>query len=175
MKKNILIIYLLFFVSNSISAQEYENENKKESKHLITVAIGYSYIPKGVSHGEEGADGVFIPSLGVDYFYKISSKWEIGVMTDFEFGEYLIIEKDLNRKNAIVVTAIASYSLTESINLFAGGGIEFEEEHNLGIVRVGGEYAFELNKGWILAPGFFYDFKEGYDSWSLSLAIGKEF
>ena len=171
MKKSLLILFLIFSVSNTISAQE----SKKENKHLITVAIGYSYIPKGASHGEESADGVFIPSLGLDYFYKISPKWEIGLMTDFEFGEYVIFDKDLNRKNAIVVTAIASYSLTESINLFAGGGIEFEESHNLGIVRVGGEYAFNLNKGWIIAPGFFYDFKEGYDSWSLSLAFGKEF
>ncbi len=171
MKKSILIVFLIFSVSNTISAQEI----KKESKHLITAALGYSYIPKGSSHGEEGADGVFIPSLGLDYFYKISPKWEIGLMTDFEFGEYVIFEKDLNRKNAIVITAIASYSLTESINLFAGGGIEFEESHNLVIVRVGGEYAFKLNKGWIVAPGFFYDFKEGIDTWSFSVAFGKEF
>ena len=169
MKKFILIVFLLFFISNSISAQDNEN------KHIITAAIGYSYIPEGSSHGEAVADGVFIPSLGLDYFYRISHKWEIGLMTDFEFGEYLVFKKDLNRKNAIVVTAIASYALTKSINLFAGGGLEFEESHNLGIDRFGGEYGFKLNKGWVIAPGFFYDFKEGYDSWSLSLAFGKEF
>ena len=169
MKKIILIVFLLFYISNSISAQE------KESKHLITAAIGYSYIPEWSSHGEGAADGVFIPSLGLDYFYRISHKWEIGLMTDFEFGEYIVFKKDLNRKNAIVVTAIGSYALTKSINLFAGGGLEFEESHNLGIIRFGGEYGFKFNKGWIISPGFFYDFKEGYDSWSLSLAFGKEF
>ncbi len=167
-----LLSLILLFSFNFTSAQE---STKEENKHLVTVAVGYSYIPKGASHGGHSADGVFIPSLGLDYFYKLSSKWEIGVMADFEFGEYIIFEKDLNRKNAIVVAGIASYSLTESINLFAGGGMEFEQDHNLGIIRVGGEYAFELNKGWLIAPGFFYDFKEGYDAWSLSVAFGKEF
>lgn len=96
-------------------------------------------------------------------------------MGDFELGEYVIFEKDLNRKNAIVATIIASYAITKSINIFAGGGMEFEREHNLGIIRFGAEYGFELNKGWVLSPGFFYDFKESYDTWSLSLSFGKKF
>ena len=102
-----LIIVMLLF--GNIFAQETENEEKK---HLITGALGYTYIPKGASVHSEAADGVFIPSIGLDYFYSISHRWEIGIMSDFEFGEYVIFDKDLNRENAIVLTAIASYSLT---------------------------------------------------------------
>ena len=96
-------------------------------------------------------------------------------MIDMELGEYLVFEKDLNRKNALVISLIASFKLTSNLNLFSGGGIELEREHNLEIIRLGGEYAFRFKKGWLLAPGFFYDIKEGYDSFSLSVAVGKEF
>ncbi|NOX46003.1 MAG: hypothetical protein GXO89_03380 [Chlorobi bacterium] len=53
--------------------------------------------------------------------------------------------------------------------------MEFERPRNLGGIRVGTEYAFKLKKEWVISPGFFFDFKEGIDTWSLSVAIGKEF
>ncbi len=169
------LVFTLVLVSSlfgNLFAQETEHEEKK---HLITGALGYTYIPNGSTVGSSSAEGVFVPSIGLDYFYSISHRWEIGIMSDFEFGEYVIFDKDLNRENAIVLTAIASYSLTEHINLFAGGGIELEKHHNLGIIRVGGEYGFNLKNNWVIAPGLFFDFKEGTDTWSVSVAFGKEF
>jgi len=53
--------------------------------------------------------------------------------------------------------------------------MEFENHENLGIIRLGGEYVFKLPKNWVISPGFFFDFKEGTDTWSLSVAFGKEF
>jgi hypothetical protein len=137
--------------------------------------LGYTFIPQGTSHEEEEADGVFIPSIGLDYFRRVHPRWEIGVMVDLELGEYIISHKELNRKNALAVIGIGSFSLTKHINLFAGGGIEIEKHKNLGVLRFGTEYVFRLNKEWVISPGFFYDFKEGFDTWSLSLAFGKEF
>jgi len=162
------IILSAFFLNNALSQEN-------ETKHLITGAFGYTFIPQGAAVNADVADGVFVPSLGLDYFYRLTPKWEIGIMSDFEFGEYVIIYKELNRENAIVVTAIAAYSLTHSLNLFAGVGKEFEKHHDLAIFRIGSEYAFKFKNGWILAPGLFFDFKEGYDTWSLSVAFGKEF
>ena len=172
MKRIVFILIIVIFFFENLVAQEAEHEKKN---HLITGALGYTYIPKGAPHGSNSADGVFVPSIGLDYFYSISNRWEIGFMSDFEFGEYIIFEKELNRKNAIVLTVIASYSLTHHINLFAGGGMEFEQHHNLGVIRIGGEYGFELKNDWVIAPGVFFDFKEGTDTWSLSIAFGKEF
>jgi hypothetical protein len=53
--------------------------------------------------------------------------------------------------------------------------MEFEQHHNLGVMRVGTESAFKLKKEWVISPGFFFDFKEGIDTWSLSVSFGKEF
>ena len=101
--------------------------------------------------------------------------WEIGIMTDIELGEYVFFEKDLNREYAILLTAMVIFNLTKHINFFAGGGMEFEKHKNLGIIRLGGKYVFRLPKSWVILPGFFFDFKEATDTWSLSVAIGKEF
>ncbi|MCF6358894.1 MAG: hypothetical protein L3J54_13925 [Draconibacterium sp.] len=172
MKSLISTFLLVSFLGVNLFAQDTEHEEKK---HLITGALGYTYIPQGASEHSDAADGVFIPSIGLDYFYSISHRWEIGIMTDLELGEYLVFDKDLNRKNALVVAGIAAFALTKHINVFAGGGMEFEKEHNLAVIRVGTEYAFNLKKEWIIAPGIFFDFKEGIDTWSLSVAFGKEF
>ena len=133
-------------------------------KNLLTAALGYTYIPKGSALEAEEADGILVPSIGLNYFRRIHPRWELGLMTDIDLGEYVIFEKNLNRKNAIVVTAIVSFTVTRNINLFAGGGMEFEEHLNLGVIRTGAEYAFRFIKDWVLAPGFFYDFKEGIDT-----------
>ncbi len=171
MKNNLLIIIFIgAFAANALAQEE-----EPEKKNLLTVALGYTFIPKGSAPEAEEADGVFIPSLGIDYFRRIHPRWEIGIMTDLDLGEYVIFEKELNRKNALVATAIIAFNLTGHLNLFAGGGMEFEQHHNLGVIRVGTEYAFKLKKDWVISPGFFFDFKEGIDTWSLSVAIGKEF
>jgi len=169
MKNTYFLVFI--FISSFIFAQEEE----KETKHIVTAAFGYTFIPKGTSHNSESKDGVFVPSVGFDYFYKIKPKWEIGIMTDFEFGEYIIFSENLNRKNAIVVVAVGSFAITKSLNIFAGGGMEFEQEHSIPIIRLGTEYSFKIKKGWVIAPGIFFDIKEGYDTWSFSLAFGKEF
>ncbi len=169
--KRILLLTIFTTLLNYCFAQEEE----RETKHLITGAIGYTYIPSaGAIHSTE-AEGVFVPSVGLDYFYSITHKWELGLMCDLEFGEYVLINKDLNRENAFVVVAVGAYSPIKSVNIFAGGGIEFEKHHNLGILRLGTEYEFELKKNWVISPGFFFDFKEGVDTWSLSIAFGKKF
>ena len=170
MKRLLLLLLIILSYINS-----YSQENEEEKKNLLSISLGYTYIPQGASHEAEVADGVFIPSIGIDYLRRIHPRYEIGLMFDMEFGEYIVIDKELNRENAIAIVAIGSFSLTKHINVFAGGGIEIEKHHNLGIIRLGTEYNFRFKKGWVIAPGFIYDFKEGINTWSLSVAFGKEF
>ena len=173
MLKSALLILVFIVFSSCAFAQE--SEDKQEKKNLVTVALGYTYIPKGAAPDAHEADGVFTPSIGLDYFRRVHSRWEIGLMADLELGEYVIFEKELNRENAFLLAVMANFNLTKHINFFAGGAMEFEKHKNLGIIRFGGEYVFKLQKDWIISPGFFYDFKEGIDTFSLSVAFGKEF
>ena len=175
--KKLLVLLVIFLVGGAsvVLAQEGNTSEEKEPKHLLTLAMGYTFIPTATSIGGTEPNGIFVPSIGLDYFYRLAPKWEIGTMIDLELGDYLIFEKELEREKAMVIALIGTYKLTKHFNLFAGGGIELEKNHNLAVIRLGTEYAFYFNKGWLLAPGFFYDFKEGYDTWSLAIAFGKEF
>jgi len=167
--------FLFLFIVSLSFLSSFAQEQKEERKNLLSVSFGYTFIPQGSALEEEEADGIFIPSIGIDYFRRVHPRWEIGIMVDLELGEYIISHKELNRKNALAFIAIGSFGLTEHINLFAGGGIEIEKHKNLGVIRLGTEYAFKLKKYWVISPGFFYDFKEGFDTWSLSISFGKEF
>jgi hypothetical protein len=169
--KYILLLFIVSFSYLSSFAQEHE----EEKKNLLSASLGYTFIPQGSSLEEEEADGIFIPSIGLDYFHRLHPRWEIGLMVDLELGEYVVRQKELNRKNALAFIAVGSFTATKHLNLFAGGGMEFERHHNLGVIRLGAEYVFRLKNNWVISPGFIYDFKEGFDTWSLSFAFGKEF
>jgi len=172
MKSKILCFIAISLLSFNVFSQEKEED---EGKNLLIGTLGYTYISSASSEDSEEADGIFITTLGIDYFRKIHSKWELGIMADLELGEYVVINKDLNRENALLITGMASYKLTDHVNLLAGAGLEIEKHENLAIIRLGTEYAINLKKEWSIPLGFFYDFKEGINTWSLSIGIGKEF
>ena len=173
MKALFLSLFFLVVIPTA-NAQESEPADEKETKHLISASFGYTFIPKATSIGGTEAKGIFVPSIGLDYFYRLSPKWEVGTMMDLELSDYLVLEKDLEREKAMVFALVGAYKLSKHINLFGGGGIELEKHHNLAIFRFGTEYIHYFKKGWILGPAFFYDLKEGYDTWSLAIAFGKE-
>jgi hypothetical protein len=166
---------MIFFMSYSrIYAQE-EASTHHEEKHLIALSLGYTHIPKGAESHHAEATGVFVPSIGLDYFFRIHKRWEIGMMVDAEFGEYIIVHKELNRENAILFAGVGAFKITNHWSVFGGAGIEIEKNENLAVLRLGTDYSFSLGKGWLVAPSFIYDLKEGYDTWSISLGIGKGF
>ncbi len=171
MRKMNIVVLLLLMASMSMGQETEE----KEFKNLFTIAFGYTYVPEGSAEGSLEADGVLIPAIGLDYFRRIHPKWEIGTMIDLELGEYIIAKRHLNRQNALVIAGIAAYNLTDHLTFYGGGGIELEKHENLWIGRLGGEYGYKFGRDWVIATGFFYDLKKGYDSWSFSVAFGKEF
>lgn len=170
------VLVLLFFGVCSFVGFTQEGEAKELKKNLLTGAFGYTYIPKAAFPEDKDTKGILVPSIGLDYFRRINKNWEIGTMIDLELANYLIVDRDLNRDKAMVITAICAYSFDAPWTIYGGGGIELEKHENLAVIRMGGEYVFSLKNDWVIAPGFFYDFKGGsYDTWSIAVAFGKEF
>ncbi len=165
------LFFLIIFCASFLSGYAQE----AEKKNLLSISLGYTYIPQGSALEEHEADGIFIPSIGLDYFHRLHPRWELGLMVDLELGEYVISQKELNRKNALAFIGVGSFTATKNLSLFAGGGIEVERHHNLGLIRLGTEYLFKLKNNWVISPSFIYDIKDGFDTWSLSIAFGKEF
>ena len=179
----VFILSLLFaggiYAQNEIDSSSEDKENNDEEKevekrHLITFAFGLTYIPK--AEREENNPGIFVPSVGLDYFYRITHKWEIGTMFDFEIDKYFVPEiqgTGIDREYVFIATIVGAYSILPGWSVFGGRGIETDKHHTLGVIRLGSEYQFKLGKkGWVLGPGFFVDIKEGYSAWSLGIAIG---
>lgn len=171
-----IVVGLALLLPLAAFAQEHEGEAHEEFKRSkLTATFGYTHIPEGTGHDESDEEGYFLPTAGLDYFYRLSEKWSLGAMFDIEFGEYLIIDKDLSRSNAMIFVAVLGYELMPSWGLIAGGGIEIEESENLSVVRVGTEYQLRPGGNWVVAPGLIFDIKQEYTSWSLVLGAGMEF
>ena len=173
-----LFLILPFLIPQKSVAQEAGEENESEtmeSRHFISLSFGYTYIPGAAELGEVEANGFFVPSIGIDYFYRIAPRWEIGTMMDVELDHYLVVDKDLERENAFIAAVVGLYKLNPHLSLFAGGGIEIEHHGNLAVLRIGVDSPIQLGRAWVFAPTLIFDFKEGYDTWSLAISIGKEF
>lgn len=171
-----IVFYIGLLMLCSIISFAQEEKEKKENRHYISITFAESYIAKGVGIDNLDHKGHFVPSFGLDYLYRFHPKFEAGIMFDYELGHYLIPhEEDLERENAIVLCGVVTYEVLPSWNVFVGGGIELEKHHNLGVFRIGTEYNFDLSENWSIPLGTFYDIKEGYDTWSISVGIGKSF
>jgi len=139
-----------------------ESDKEEVSKpHKIAFVLGYTHIPKAFEDDHE-EKAVYVPTLGLDYFYQLSEKWKLGSAVDLELGNYLVgfNREPLSRENAIVTVALAGYEIAPRWGILFGPGWEFEKNKNLFIFRVSAEYEFETGNDWDLFPSFNYDFKE---------------
>jgi len=145
-------------------------------RHEIALNLAYTFVPKGAQEDNLNNRGHFIPGIGLDYLYSLHPKWATGLMMDIEFGSYVIPRKDdLKRENALILAPVVVYRLYPRWHLLFGGGVELERHEHLGIIRLGTDYLFPVGKGWFIPLALLYDIKEGFDTWSWALGIGREF
>jgi len=80
---------LLFLFIGSFASSGFAQESgyEQEKKNLITVALGYTYLPKGAAPDAHEADGVFTPSIGLEYFRRVHSWWGIAPENFFDDKE----------------------------------------------------------------------------------------
>lgn len=182
-KKVILIsIFILFFTSIG-TAQEHQGESAEHTSpdhtflhHRLSAGFGYTFVPKGADHATE-EEGIFVPTLSLEYFYKFSHKWSTGLMVDLELSQYVIpfLDDFLERDKALIIGVVGLYEPIEYWGIFAGVGIEIENHHNFAVIRAGTDYEFQIGNNWDISPSLAFDFKEEYSSWSLMLSAGKHF
>ena len=84
--------------------------------------------------------------------------------------------KELERTNPIIVSAVFLYHPAKGWNFLVGPGIEFEENHNLFILRAGLAYEFELPGHWDFSPELVIDLKDGsIGAFTWGIGVGKRF
>jgi hypothetical protein len=169
--KSVFCLGIFLFTTNFMLAQE----SKKLGKNFFGASFGYSHVKDATSSGGTEAEGLLVPSIGLNYFRRASEYAKFGIMTDIELDNYLIFEENLERENVLIVVAVGSFAFQEHFTLLGGFGREFDQHKNLSIVRIGAEFPFELKKGWEVIPEFLYDFKEGYDVYTFGVSFGLNF
>jgi len=176
MKFLIILLVIVCFSLNISFSQEKEHEGKNR---IGFVAEG-TFIPEGTStdHCEdcEGeSKGIVVPTIGLEYARTLSHDWEVGFTAELELDHYIILDKDLERNNALILVGFCSYRLVNNWFLVGGAGMEYEEHKILAVLRLGTFYEVEIGKGWDIAPTFTFDHKIDLNSFALGISIGKRF
>ncbi len=188
MKKTLSILVSILFLSSMLVAQEHENHNESEhseieGKHKLSFYTGFTHVSAAFYKHEthEESTGKWIPTLGLDYYYKLCSKWSIGILADMELDNYMIrLENELEeeRANVLVTNMVAKYNINHHLGVFAGPGVEFEFSEStkkFAVAKFGIEYEVEIAHGWELAPSLTYDWKEEYQTFAYGISFGKRF
>ncbi len=188
----------LLSVTSLSFAQEYNEQQENESahsenaieheehgKHKIAVYGGFTHVGSAYYKHEthEESTGKWVPTLGVEYYYTLSHRFDVGLVADMEFDNYYIRtteEEELERNNVIVAAAVLRYKPMTRVGIFAGPGLETEffgteEATSFAVLKVGIDYEVEIANGWELTPIFSYDFKQEYSAYSFGLSLGKRF
>ena len=175
--KHATINFLIFlFGIIPALAQEQSEERDQEKRHSLAFVFGYTHIPEATKDGKI-EEAVFVPTIGLDYFYEFSEKWFVGGVFDMELGRYEVDYEDdeISREIAVILGALVGHEVLPGWAILSGPGLEFEKNKNLFILRLGTEYTFELRNDWELFPNFTYDFKKEYSSYALGLGLKKRF
>ena len=174
-KKTILFLSCCFLFGFSSYSQENEDEDDQEGKyHKVALTLGVTHIPSAFEEGMQ-SKSVFVPTIGVDYFYHFKERWSIGAILDFELANYVVDfgREELKREKAVVTGIMVGYEFAENWGLAVGPGVEFEKNKNLFVLRASLEHEFELNSHWGLFPSFSFDYKEEYSTWSINIGISR--
>jgi hypothetical protein len=176
MKYARVIFFICLLGTLSTHAQEGSENEELEKRHSLAFVIGYTHIPEATKDGKT-EESVFLPTLGLDYFYEFDEKWFLGAAFDIELGKYEIDYEDdkITREIAAVFAALVGYEVLPGWSVMSGAGIELEKNKDIFVIRFSTEYTFELGNDWGLFPVFTYDFKKEYSSYELGLGLKRRF
>lgn len=164
--RNIVIVLLTFFCIPVLAQEEEEGT----SKHRVAVYYGNQFIPD--AYQRPTADFTSIGQLGLDYEYRISTLFGIGLNGGMEMNAYQLLDEGVKeRENAINTAILARFHFGDGFGFLLGPGMELAEESQL-LLRAGFEYRFLPGKGWDITPTMWYDYKESHHSILLGLALG---
>ena len=119
------IKFLLLLVCSMSAFVGFSQEQEDEKKHVFALAFGYTYIPKGAEVEGTEADGVFVPAIGVDYFYRIKPNNIIEIRT-YEKGVEQLMLSCSSGSAAVVYHLSNIHSLISPITTSSiGGSLKF--------------------------------------------------
>lgn len=158
-----VVLITLGLLSSGAFASEETGHHDLPHHHLALFAGG-GFERDENSHEENGY------ALGLKYEMQFGEKWGAGLDVEYLGGD------STHRSWATAIPL--SYHLNESWRLFAGPGVELdnEKENDKFLMRVGASYEISIHQRWSLSPEFVVDFVEGgAKTYVLGIAVGYGF
>jgi hypothetical protein len=180
MKVLYFIFTSLLLISNLYSQDHNEttNNSEHELKHSIGIMANHTTLGMGIKNSKKKT--ITVPSWAINYNYRLSEKWFIGLHTDIIFEEFIVEtheDEEIEREVPIANIIVGTYKITKGLGLVVGGGIEWEKNRNFGLARIGLDYGFHI-PGMNLESqiGLNYDILfNGYNALNLGIGIAKLF
>lgn len=153
-------VLLLVSVFSTGSAIAQSDEHEPASGHEATHEFHPNFMGIFFGFTDEGRDEGF--ALGFDYERRLNRSFGIGFLAEHTF--------DLD----LTVYAVPFAFHAGAWKLYAAPGIEDTEHGSESLVRLGVEYAFEVD-AWEIAPQLNVDFVDNDEVYVLGVTIGKGF
>ncbi len=175
-----LPILFLFFYGSVFSQEEAHPEWQQQ--HTLGIVISHTQISQGIqANGKR--KWLSLPSWAINYNYKFSKQWAIGLHNDIVVEDFAVEEhlksanaQVLKRSYPIASAIMVSYKPGKHFSYMLGGGGEFAHTGNLFLFRVGLEYGYHLSKNWELNANVTNDLKvNAYNSWAIGLGVSRVF
>jgi hypothetical protein len=177
-----LLILVIALISSPVLGQSHDDaghEVHEFKRFRVAINLAHAYIPAAE---DLGSNYVIIPVYGLDFQFRITQHWALGLKNDIEIAQYVLPETDESgevqlRENPFILSMPVYYTPKgKGLTFFTGPGIELEDHHNFWVWRLGFGYEIELPGHWDFAPEFVYDLKNGaYNSFTIAIAVGKKF
>ena len=152
------LIMLGFFASGSASSNEEVNHHEYPHHH-VALFVGGGFERDKDNHEENGT------AVALIYEMQFSDRWGAGLAVEALSGD--------GTKRSSVLAVPVSYHPNENWRLFAGPGMEFGDEHDKFLARIGIAYEIPFHDRWSASPEFVVDFVEGgATTYILGIAIG---
>jgi hypothetical protein len=176
MNRNLKIIAVLALLSNPLFAQFEHNEetHKVEHKNAAALFVGTTIIkPSGFN----------LPTIGLEYVREVNYFLGIGIITEVEIGSHIVqknedgsAETEVERKGAFLVLPAVYVRLLKGLVLSGGYGVEFEDNENLGLLKVSLGYELFLeHPRWIIVPSISWDHTKHFDGLVYGVNFGYVF
>lgn len=180
MKYTFLSIILLLGAS-LLTAQEQHHDDFKPH-HTLGLMISHTQISQGIQ-GDGRRKWLSLPSWGLNYNYKFSAQWAVGLHTDIIVEDFAVTEHlkssagtTLQRSYPIGSAVMFSYKPGKHFSYLLGSGGEFAHTGNLFLVRIGAEYGYHISNNWELNANLTNDLKiNAYNSWAIGVGITRVF
>lgn len=115
----------------------------------------------GITHAGRRKNG---PALGLEYERRFSDSFGVGGVIEYTGGDA-----------DVWVAAIPFAYHVGHWKFYVAPGVEDGHHGTEELLRLGGEYAFELSGGWELAPQLNVDFVDGEDVWVFGVLFARGF